>query len=646
MNITEFREKLTELPREELLEIIEEQDPEARAQIRRIEWVFANKLSHLYWDDGTPIDGREFTNFELALLIDPPFFEDPDLTKMGIRLEQQRELHIVRDPVMWAKHYLQVEPRVYQTLILRHPNNRRVLRAGRRLGKTYTMAILLMHYSYTHNDGRCIVVAPMKSQVELIYQEMVRLASRSQIVSDSISRKVTSPQFMIQMTNGSTIRFFTSGIRSGGKADVVRGQEAHIIVLDELDYMHNDDLDSLYAMLQKTDKDQEDKILIGASTPTGRREKFWEWCHSTRFTEFWFPSYCNPNFTKDQEEEFLEQYSEMAYRHEIEADWGEDTEGVYPRRYVDLAFTSGALLLTDKERDSNNIELAKKKSDWDYLPYRTSARSTHIMGVDWDKYGAGCNIVVLEMCKDDHEDERFRGKVRVAYREEVKRDEYTLTAAVQRVIELNDIFQPAHIYVDKGFGEVQVELLHKHGVEHPHTNLKKRVKGISFAQTVEVRDPFTKQPEKKEMKPFMVDNLRQMLEKMSIIFAAHDEELYLQLISYIVVRKTALGRPVFEAAGSAADHIHDALILACLAVTEHYGDLMRLNYARKSRSISNDVFLDMMNVTTQDKEQQELIQERMEAVHGTGLAPGLPKRAMTVQMSKRSRNRPIQRKKF
>ena len=101
--------------------------------------------------------------------------------------------------------------------MLRDPALRKVLRAGRRLGKTFTMAIYLLHYSYTHKDGRCLVVAPMKSHVELIYQEMVRLATKNDIVLNSIARKVTSPQFMIQFTNGSTIRFFTSGMRSGRK---------------------------------------------------------------------------------------------------------------------------------------------------------------------------------------------------------------------------------------------------------------------------------------------------------------------------------------------------------------------------------------------------------------------------------------------
>jgi len=576
-----FREKLKKLSKEDLLEIIKSEDIEIYKQINRIEWVFKNKLSHINWNNGQPVLERDMTNEELAYLIDEPFEISKELLDLGVSAEQQRQIHIAKDPVVWAKHFLKVEPRAYQILILRHPSLRKVLRAGRRLGKTFTLAIQLLHYSYTHKDGRCLVVAPMKTQVELIYQEILRIASKNEIVMNSMTRKVTSPQFMMEFSNGSTIRFFTSGMRSGGKSDVARGQEAHLIILDEMDYMHSRDLDALYAMLQKTAEDQSDKVMIGASTPTGRREKFWEWCNSSRFQQFWFPSYVNPFFSKEQEDEFREQYSEIGYRHEIEADWGEDSEGVYPRKYVDMAFIDPG---------------------WKYNAEVTSARSFFTIGVDWDKYGAGTNIVVVEACNDSYEDERFRGRTRVYYREEIPRSEYTLTKAVDRIMQLNKIFQPKHIYVDRGFGEVQVELLHKAGIENPQTKLRERVKGISFAETIEVKDPYTQLPVKKEMKPFMVDNLRQYLEKEKILFSETDEELYLQLISYIVVRTTQTGRPVFEAGGLAMDHAHDALMLALLAITQNYGDLMKSNYATKTQSFSNTFYMPKPSTSEDDAE--------------------------------------------
>lgn len=566
----DFRKQLEKLPREDLIEIIKNQDVEYYKQINRIEWVFKNKLNHLNWADGSQISERPLTNRELSLLVDEPFEVDQTLLDAGISAEQQRQIHVAKDPCVWAKQFLGAETRVYQTLILRDPSLRKVLRAGRRLGKTFSMAIALLHYSYTTKDGRCLVVAPMKTQVELIYQEIVRLASKNDIVFGSITRKVTSPQFMIQFSNGSTIRFFTSGMRSGGKSDVARGQEAHVIVLDEMDYMHSDDLDALYAMLQKTAEDQPDKVLIGASTPTGRRERFWEWCRSDRFQEFWFPSYCNPFFSKEQEDEFREQYSEIGYRHEIEADWGEDSEGVYPRKFVDKAFV---------------------EPGWNYEPEIRSARSFHTIGVDWDKYGAGTNIVVVEICSDTYEDESFRNKVKLCYREEIQKSEYTLTKAVSRIIELNNIFNPKHIYVDRGYGEVQVELLHKYGVENPLSGLKDKVKGVSFSEMTEIRDPYTKQIVKKEIKPYMVDNLRQYLEREILLISEKDTEMYMQLISYVVLRTTQTGRPVFEAGGSAVDHAHDALMLALLAITENYNDLHRAKYATNTESFSNTFFM-------------------------------------------------------
>ena len=578
----EFRKRLQTLSREDLLELVKDQDIELFKQVNRIEWVFENKLQHINWADGTPITERKLTNKELSFIIDEPFEIDKELLDLGITGEQQRQMHIAKDPVMWAKHFLQVNPRVYQILILRDPSLRKVLRAGRRLGKTFTLAITLLHYSYTHKDGRCLVIAPMKTQVELIYQEIGRIAGKNEVVMNSITRKVSSPQFMMEFSNGSTIRFFTSGMRSGGKSDVARGQEAHVIVLDEMDYMHTDDLDALYAMLQKTAEDQPDKMMIGASTPTGRREKFWEWCRSERFKEFWYPSYCNPYFSKEQEDEFREQYTEMGYRHEIEADWGEDSEGVYPRKFVDKAFISPA---------------------WTYDAQLTSARSFHVIGVDWDKYGAGTNIVIVEVCAENYEDERFRGKCRVVYREEIDKSEYTLTKAVDRIYQLNDIFKPKHIYVDRGYGEVQVELLHKYGIENPRSGLKEKVRGVSFAESVEVRDPYTKMLVKKEMKPFMVDNVRQFLEKERILFPETDEELYLQLISYIVIRTTQLGRPIFEASGTAMDHAHDALMLALLAITQNYGEFSGGNYATNTESFSNDFYMPKVNtVADEDKE--------------------------------------------
>lgn len=583
--IQDFRKKIAQLPREELLDIIREQNPELVMQVERIEYVFSKKLRHLNWPDGKQITGRQVTNEELALLVDQPFEVDEDLVTEGISPERQYQAHIAADPVLWARHFLKAKPRAYQIFMLRQARLRKILRAGRRLGKSWTMAVKMLHRAYTQNNARVLVMAPMKSQVEVLYKQVLALAKESDVVWESIDKQRQSPQFYIELKNGSTISFFTTGMRSGGKADVARGQEAHLIVLDELDYMAPEDLDAIYVMLQKTDENQAPKELIGASTPTGLRQRFWKWCNSPRFKEFWFPSYCNPNFTKDDEDEFREEYGEMAYRHEIEADWGEAEDGVYPRKHVDAAFNSGVILLKDHEEDTD-FETIKKLSSYEYALERIEDNSVVIIGVDWDKYGAGVNIAILEMCTQECPDPRFRGKVRLMYREEMKKDEYAYHKAVDRIIALNILLNPKFIYVDRGAGETQIEMLHKHGVNNPETGLRKKVKGIAFKSSIEVRDPATKKFEKKEMKPFMVESQRYLFERNQLVFSGDDDELYLQYISYIVGSTTYTGTPKFEMTGGQPDHAHDAIMLACLAITEHYNDLLKSNVARHKAMIA------------------------------------------------------------
>lgn len=616
-NIANFREELAEQSREDILAIIRKQNPYLIPQIHRIEQVFEEELTHLNWPDGSPIQGREFTNHELTYFVDPPFRADSQLTQAGISKEDQYSIHVASDPVVWARHFLKVKPRAYQVLMLRHPSLRKVFRLGRRMGKTFSMAIILLHYAYTTPHGRCLVMAPMKSQVALIYEEVMKLAEQG-IVGQSITRHVTSPQHEIILSNGSTIRFFTTGMKSGGKSDVARGQEAHVIILDEMDYMGNDDLTALYAMLQKTDENQPEKQLIAASTPSGRREKFYEWCvGDNRFKEFYFPAYCNPLWSKEDEEEFREEYSEMGYRHEIEADWGEDAEGVYPQKYVNIAF----------------------REDWTYVPGRTSARSVHLIGVDWDKYGAGPNIVVLEVCGDDYEDERFVGKLRIAYRQEIPKSEFVLSEAVERIIELNHKFNPEYIYVDRGYGDMQIELLQKYGLENPSTGLKRKLKGIHSSSSFEVRDPATKEPIKKDTKVFMVDNLRTLLEREQIMMPHSDEELYKQLIAYIVTRTSSTGKPVFEASGTQVDHAHDALVLACLAYAQNFDELLKVRYTTRTQSFSNTIL-------TPERFEKDKI--KVSEDKGDDGEP--PTRARTAPMRRRTgrnpRGRTISRKMF
>ena len=64
---------------------------------------------------------------------------------------------------------------------------------------------------------------------------------------------------------------------------------------------------------------------------------------------------------------------------------------------------------------------------------------------DFDKYQSGSSIIIL-----DHDIKAK--KFIVMKRIEIPRSEYTLDNAVKQIIEVNDIYNPRWIFLDRGYG--------------------------------------------------------------------------------------------------------------------------------------------------------------------------------------------------
>lgn len=271
---------------------------------------------------------------------------------------------------------------------------------------------------------------------------------------------------------------------------------------------------------------------------------------------------CNILMDKKTEDEQRAEYTENEFRREIEADWGEPAEGVYAKRHLDRAFLD---------------------RPWDYVAQRRHPDSDYYIGVDWDTVAAGPNIVVLEVLPENYDaDPRLAGMLRVSFREEVdNQQDAPLTAATERIIELNQIFAPARIMIDKGYGTVQHEQLLQYGTDHPETKLKERLTGVSFSEKITMKDPSTREDIKKDVKPYMVNVLQHLFEQDMIFFPNTDLDLYNQLLGYIVLRVNESGRPIYE--GMHSDHAHDALALACLGYNYDHDKLhAKPNVARRA----------------------------------------------------------------
>jgi intein/homing endonuclease len=404
-------------------------------------------------------------------------------------------------------------------------------------GKTTTMVVHIIWYAFTHKSSAQVIATPYENQIRLIFDMIKAFVANTPELQDSIASMKQSPN-IIKLKNGSTISGFTAGTKSGSEGASLRGQKADWLYMDEVDYMTDKDFDAIFAIALEAPE----RIGVWiSSTPTGRRGKFWMACTGAMpgWKEFYYPSMANPNWCVAMEAELRGTFSEDAYIHEVLAEFGEETIGVFRKEFID-----------------------RSRYEYYYIDH-PETRSIKIMGVDWDKYKATPTLVIMEY-------HLATDKFKVITRVEIPRTEFTLDAAVIKIIEMNQTYDPQFIYVDRGYGEYQVETLHKYGLQHPETELHKKVIGIHFGGSKDIMDPFTKAVESKPLKVFMVNQLTLLFERNRIAISEYDEVIIRQLENYRQLKKTSNGMPKYT---DEDEHAIDCMMLCILGFVEKFPDI-------------------------------------------------------------------------
>lgn len=534
----------------------------------------------------------------------------------GLNFKEALEYVITNNPILWAKVYLDWEARDYQFSIITEGKNSKklVLRLGRRLGKSDSMCVLILWFAYTqynrgpNNQYDIIIATPYETQIDLIFKRLHQLIEISPVLKSLITRDV---QHNINFTiNGivSNILGLTAGANnSSGGGNSTRGQRADLLILDECDYIGSNQITNI---LNIRNEAPERIRLICASTPSGKHEEYYRWCigaskkyfptkediknnkfsgyqieekpigEGNGWTEIYAPSNVNKELLKinpDTQQTYLEdikdELSDMRYTQEVMAEFGEEEMGVYQKRFINAAIMEGERL---KFRYITKWSKEDRKS---YLK-RTHGQNIRILGVDWDKYSAATNMVCMEFDKfhQDHEG-RMVPLFKMLFRIEVPRSDFTYVNAMNKIIELNEEYQFDWIGIDRGYGEVQLEMLHKYGMEHPETGLADKVIGYQFSQKIEVRDPYTRKKDQKHLKPFMVNNSVNIFEKGKIVLDSSDKGMISQLEEYRVKSISSTGLPVYT---DENEHAIDAMNLALLLFEQKYGSLLKKVYSIKT----------------------------------------------------------------
>lgn len=490
----------------------------------------------------------------------------------GMDDEAQKLALISLDPVTWARTFLHWEPRWYQAEVLRCSSQYKVARWGRRAGKTESMTIDIWHAAIT-KDGRgpgekfdILIVCPFEAQVKKIFEDLERFKDRSEILTQSVSRARKDP-YEIELFNGTIIRGFPIGgkAKGGARSAKVRGQGANRLYFDEIDYMSDDDIETMMAV----QADNADVRVWASSTPTGQRGKYWSFCvdKSLAYKEFHFISAESPAWEPHIEKQFRAVFSEGGYNREFYAEFGQPSEGVFRQSDLDNC-------IREYGYDAGNPDTGKALSRRQDCKY--------VMGVDWNK-ATGTHIVILEGGVVEG-----RTFYRVVDKQVIRRSDFTQTDGVKAVMRLDAKWDCEFIYADMGYGDMQTETMWLWDKLNPAAQKKYRERFIPVHgnQTIELPDfRGSPDPVKKPAKPMMVELVAYWVQQGVLIMSdledtntplLEEEVAFLnigliqQMRNFRVEKYSPTGQPRYS---QGYEHTLMALCLASLGMCLQFSEL-------------------------------------------------------------------------
>ena len=266
------------------------------------------------------------------------------------------------------------------------------------------------------------------------------------------------------------------------------------------------------------------------------------------------------------------------------ANFGSPESGVF--RGIDInACIENSKIIEDINQKGKAYKRSYTYKEFTELNYRKDKKANeqpiYIIGVDWNGADNGTQIVVLSY---------MNNKLYVSNIVSISGHEFTQTKAVEEVARLNDIYNPLTIYVDVGFGGMQIEALHIYGKKYPDTLLHKRVVGIDFTKKIEIPDPMTNEISKKRLKQFMIDRFQRMTENHRLVIPSQENAnggLAEEMRNFQIERYSIDGSPIYSK--KTADHKIMATALGILAYYQLIEKIDRFDYVTGTGKVSSNI---------------------------------------------------------
>ena len=437
------------------------------------------------------------------------------------------------------------QERFYQKLILSCSAKEKVVRMGRRTGKSQSIAMLAVHKAIMNENYRILLVSPYAVQTEEVINTIKTICQ--QLPENPLAASKQTPAWKLTFTNGTILMGFTASTNG----DQIRGQPADLIILDETDDIPEKAINSIMGIkMQNIDVE-----VWRSGTPKG--EKNLHKSEQSRLSKsFHYPSYVIPQYSDLMDQSLRDEMGEgLGYVEEVLAEISSGSNQVFQSIFLSRALNKSVVysatdVLADRQRFIVTI------------------------GVDWNHDQVGSRLIVIAY-------DKINPQFYIIDKERIAIEGFTQHAAVERIIALNRKYNCDHVFVDQGFGASQVASLKQFAmaqagvVPKGHPDLKLLdVTPIDYGSSTEILDPVTGDSYKTPTKQLAVLSSVEVFEKDLITLQAkEDHDIILQLKNYVEKSRNK-GRVVYGyLSKKIGDHDLDALMIAVFGMKKTYSTL-------------------------------------------------------------------------
>lgn len=286
---------------------------------------------------------------------------------------EERLKKALKDPVDFARTFLNFQPFPYQETFLRDQSPLIAACCGRQVGKTTLAAIKALHYAISRSKVFVVIVSAGLRQSIILFvkiMDMTQTAIPARVLLDYATRT------KIRFLNGSEI----VALPCGRDGYTLRGFTCDMAILDECNFIPRSVIDAVVRPMTIT---RPDAKLVMISTPWMRDHPFYEAISKPElgYRTYTWRSSMNPLITPEKLEQEKRTIGEYDFNREYNAAFIDDEFSYLPSRLV--------LSCTDEYELNHEPTLG------------TRLKGEYLIGIDFGKHADHSAIAILQKHGDE-----------------------------------------------------------------------------------------------------------------------------------------------------------------------------------------------------------------------------------------------------